>query len=315
MPLTELLDDGVAYQFSVAQISTMPFEEIHTNPEAFAQTVQKLTAEDLANMGIQVVSFTIREIQDPSGYLQAIGRPKLADVQKDAAVGEANAQRDTAIGQANARRESSVNQANALRQSQLAQLATEVAVIDAKAERDKRQAEVSCDVSEMKAASDLAYELSTTKTRQLMLREQLLVRDLEIAARERELVEKVQKPAEAERQRIETLAQAERTRLRLMAEAEGMRKKAEAWQNYNSAALADLIVAKLPEIAAAVAAPLSKIDKIVLIGDGGGAGGVEHITRSVTQVIAQVPAVVEAVSGVNLNDLLGRLRSTNGAAE
>jgi flotillin len=336
-----------------AVISTMPFEEIHANPEAFAQTVQKLTAEDLANMGIQVVSFTIREIQDPSGYLQAIGRPKLAEVQKDAAVGEANAQRDTAIGRIHAERESAVKQAMALRESQLAQLATEVAVLEATAERDKRQADASCDVSEKKAASDLAYELSTTKTRQLMLREQLLVRDLEIAAKERELVEKVQKPAEAERARIETLAQAERTRLRMMAEAEadakrligqaeadaklanaraevefvrekaiaeaeglrqhleaeaeGMRKKAEAWQNYNSAALADLIVGKLPEIAAAVAAPLSRIDKIVLIGDSGGTSGVEHITRSVSQVIAQVPAVVQAVSGVNLSDLLGQL--------
>lgn len=56
-----------------AVISTLPFEEIHNNPEAFAQTVQRLTAEDLANMGIQVVSFTIREVQDPSGYMQALG--------------------------------------------------------------------------------------------------------------------------------------------------------------------------------------------------------------------------------------------------
>ncbi|MDP6358333.1 MAG: flotillin family protein, partial [Planctomycetota bacterium] len=61
-------------------ISTMPFEEIHANPEAFAQAVQRLTAADLANMGIQVVSFTIREVQDPSGYLKALGRPQLAQV-------------------------------------------------------------------------------------------------------------------------------------------------------------------------------------------------------------------------------------------
>lgn len=338
-----------------AVISTMPFEEIHANPEAFAQTVQKLTAEDLANMGIQVVSFTIREIQDPSGYLQALGRPKLAEVQKDAAVGEANAQRDATIGRACAERESAVTRAQAQRESELAQLAAEVAVMDAKAERDKRLAEVSSDVSEKKAESDLSYELSKTKTRQVVLREQLLVRDLEIEARERELVETVQKPAEAERQRIETLAQAERVRLRMMAEAEadakrllgqaeadvklvnaradaelvrqkaiaeaeglrqrleaeaeGMRKKAEAWQNYNSAALADLVVGKLPEIAAAVAAPLAKVDKIVLIGDGGGTTGVERVTRSVGEVLTQVPAVVEALSGVNLHDLLGRLRN------
>ncbi|HVJ22096.1 MAG TPA: flotillin family protein, partial [Polyangiaceae bacterium] len=88
-----------------AVISTLPFEEIHNSPEAFAQTVQKLTAEDLANMGIQVVSFTIREVQDPSGYLTALGRPKLAEVQKDAVVGEANAERDASMGRAVASRE------------------------------------------------------------------------------------------------------------------------------------------------------------------------------------------------------------------
>lgn len=347
-----------------AVISTMPFEEIHANPEAFAQTVQKLTAEDLANMGIQVVSFTIREIQDPSGYMQALGRPKLADVQKDAAVGEANAQRDATMGRAQAERESAITRAQAQREAELAQLATEVAILDAKAERDKRLAEVSCEVAEKKAESDLAYELSTTKTRQLMLKEQLHIRDLEIAARERELVETVQKPAEAERFRIETLAQAERVRVkmvaeaeaeakrllgqaeadvklanaraevefvrekalaeadglrqRLEAEAEGMRKKAEAWQNYNNAALADLIVARLPEIASAVAAPLSKIEKIVLIGDSGGASGVERVTRSVGEVLTQVPTVVEALSGVDLKSLLAGLRPngtgpTNGA--
>lgn len=87
-----------------AVISTLPFEEIHANPEAFAQTVQRLTAEDLANMGIQVISFTIREIQDPKVYLQAIGRPKMAEVQKNAVLGEANANRDSTMGRSLAER-------------------------------------------------------------------------------------------------------------------------------------------------------------------------------------------------------------------
>lgn len=348
-----------------AVISTLPFEEIHNNPEAFAQTVQRLTAEDLANMGIQVVSFTIREVQDPSGYMQALGRPKLAEVQKDAAVGEANAARDAAMGRANADREAAVTSAGARKEAELAQLAAEIAVLDAKAERDKHQAEVSADVAEKKAESDLAYELSTTKTRQAMLQEQLLVRDLQIQVRERQLNEEVEKPALAERQRIETLARAEQSKIRLLAEAEadakrlhgraeadvmmaraqaeaelvrqkglaeaeglqkrlaaeaeglqkrleaeaeGMRKKAEAWQHYNSAALAELIIGKLPEIASAVAAPLASIDRIVLIGDGNGSSGVERITKGVGEVLAQVPTMVEAMSGIDLGQLLERVR-------
>ena len=337
-----------------AVISTLPFEEIHNNPEAFAQTVQRLTAEDLANMGIQVVSFTIREVQDPSGYMLALGRPKLAEVQKDAAVGEANAARDAAMGRATADREAAVTSAGARKEAELAQLTAEIAVLDAKAERDKHFAEVSADVAEKKAESDLAYELSTTKTRQAMLQEQLLLRDLQIQVRERELIEEVQKPALAERQRIETLAQAEQCKTRLLAEAdaeakrllgraeadvmrahaqaevelvrqkalaeaeglqkrleaeaEGMRQKAEAWQRYNSAALAELIIGKLPEIASAVAAPLASIDRIVLIGEGNGSSGIERITKGVGEVLAQVPTVVEAMSGIDLGQLLGRVR-------
>lgn len=354
-----------------AVISTLPFEEIHNNPEAFAQTVQRLTAEDLANMGIQVVSFTIREVQDPSGYMQALGRPKLAEVQKDAAVGEANATRDAEMGRANAQREAAVTGASARKDAELAQLAAEIAVLDAKAERDKHLAEVSADVAEKKAESDLAYELSTTKTRQVMLQEQLLVRDLQIQSRERELVEEVEKPALAERQRIETLAQAEQRKIRLLAEAdadakrllgraeadvmlaraqaevelvrqkalaeaeglqkrlqaeaeglqkkleaeaEGMRQKAEAWQRYNSAAVAELIIGKLPEIAAAVAAPLANIDRIVLIGEGNGSSGIERITKGVGEVLAQVPTMVEAMSGIDLGKLIGQVQANSEPA-
>jgi flotillin len=306
------------------------------------------------------VSFTIREIKDPSGYLQALGRPKLAEVQKDAAVGEANAERDAAIGRSLASREAAVTGARARQESELAQLAAEVAVLDSKAERDKRVAEVAAEVSEKKAESDLAYELQTTKTKQLMLREQLVVRDLEIQARELELAETVKKPAEAERERIETLAQAERMKIRavadaeaeakrllgqaeadvllaharaeaelvrqkglaeaetlrqrLEAEAEGMRKKAEAWQNYNSAALAELVIDKMPAIAASVAAPLSRVERIVLIGNGGGTSGAERVTQSVSEVLAQVPTVVQALSGIDLRDLLKRLPAFAGDA-
>lgn len=349
-----------------AVISTLPFEEIHNNPEAFAQTVQRLTAEDLANMGIQVVSFTIREVQDPSGYMQALGRPKLAEVQKDAAVGEANAARDAAMGRACADREAAVTGANARKEAELAQLSADIAVLEAKAERDKHLAEVSADVAEKKAESDLAYELSTTKTRQAMLQEQLRLRDLQIQARERELTEEVEKPALAERQRIETLAYAEQSKIRLLAEAEaearralgradadvmlaraqaevelvrqkalaeaeglqkrleaeadglqkrldaeaeGMRKKAEAWQRYNSAALAELVIGKLPEIAAAVAAPLASVDRIVLIGEGNGSSGIERVTKGVGEVLAQIPTVVEAMSGIDLSQLMERVRS------
>jgi len=355
-----------------AVISTMPFEEIHANPESFAQTVQRLTSEDLANMGIQVMSFTIREIQDPSGYLKALGRPQLAEVQKNAVLGEANATRDSTKGKALAEREATITSAKAHEDARLAEISAELAVAEAQKNKDVKEREFAAQVSQAKAESDLAYDLQKAKTEQLLTEErvgidrvqrdkQIEVEELEIQRREKELVHTIRKPAEAERDKIETLASAEQqkvqmiaeadaqaTRLRgvaqadviraqgdaeaeairqralaeaeglrakLLAEAEGMQQKAKAWQEYNAAAVSEMFIEKLPDIAAAVASPLQKIDRIVLVNSGGsGSTGVERITKGVTDVLAQVPVVVEMMTGVDLPKLLQQVPGLKGSA-
>lgn len=335
-----------------AVISTMPFEEIHANPEAFAQTVQRLTAADLANMGVQVVSFTIREVRDPSGFLQALGRPQLAEVQKNASVGEADAARDATVGRAEAEREAAIRSARARQASKLAEIEAETAVADAESTKERRVHELASQVADAKATRDRAYELATLKAREAVLEEELRLAELGLASKEKQLLSDVQKPAEAERRRIETLAEAERTRARieaeaiadatrvrgeaeaeivrakgaaeaervralalaeaegleakLTAEAEGMRLKAEAWQRYSAAALGQLAIERLPEIARAVAEPLGNVERIVLVGSNG-TSGVEKITRGVTDVIAQLPAVVETLSGVDLRALIEQI--------
>ncbi|MGE0787822.1 MAG: flotillin family protein [Sandaracinaceae bacterium] len=344
-----------------AVISTMPFEEIHANPEAFAQQVQRLTAADLANMGIQVVSFTIREVRDPSGFLQALGRPQLAEVQKNAELGEAHAQKESMVGRAGAEREAKVSSAAAQRESRLAQIASEVAVADATAEKDCRLHALGSRVAEAKASSDLAYELAAARERKQVMTEQLALEELRIQQREKELALEIEKPALAERRRIETLAEAQRVErlalaeadaaaerarglaeasvirergaaeaeraralaiaeadglaAKLHAEAVGMQEKALAWQQYGDAALGQLLIERLPEIASAVAAPLGKIDRIVLVGGGDGGTGVEKITGSVANVIAQLPAVVEGVSGIDLSALLARVAKGSSPAD
>lgn len=338
-----------------AVISTLPFEEIHANPEAFAQNVQRLTAADLAHMGIEVVSFTIREVRDPSGYLQALGRPQLADVQKNASVGEANAARDAGIGRAHAEREASVTAAQARQASDLARIEAELAVAAAQADKDRRVHDLSSTVAEAKADSDLAYDVASVRAQMKVLVERQKMQELEVRSKELELAATIAKPAEAERRRVETIAEAERTRARILAEAEaesarlrgraeadmirergaaeaeraqqlalaeaaglrakleaeaeGMMRKAEAWQRYNSAALGQLWIEKLPEVAAAVAAPLAKIDRIVLVGQGGEGAGLDRITRGITDVIAQLPALAELASGVGVEQLLARATS------
>lgn len=337
-----------------AVISTLPFEEIHANPEAFAQTVQRLTAADLAHMGIEVVSFTIREVQDPSGYLQALGRPQLAEVQKNAVLGEAFAERDATLGRAAAEREAKVSASAAHREAELARLEAEQKIADKSSEKERHLHELSSQVSDAKAVSDVAYDLGLARSQQQLLAEQIALRDLSIQISEKQLIETVDKPTEAERRRLLTLAEAHRGEQRILAEteaeaqrlrglaeaevirargeaeahavheralaeaaglkakleaeADGMKQRAQAWQSYNSAALAELLITRLPEMAAAVAAPLSKIDRIVLV-NSGSAGeasntGVERITRGVGDVLTQMPALLETLSGLDLKGLV-----------
>jgi len=354
-------------------ISTLPLEEIHANPEAFAQTVQRLTAEDLANMGIQVVSFTIREVRDPSGFLTALGRPQLAEVQKNAVLGEASADRDSTKGKAVADRDARVTAAQEHQEARLAEIARDLAVADAERGRDIKVHEFSSQVSQAKAASDLAHDLQTAKTQQLVTGEQVGVKRverekqievdaLEIERKEKELIHAVRKPAEAEQFRIETLAAAERGKLRLVAEgeaegerlrgiaeadvirakgeaeaeiirqkalaeadgmraryaaeADGMRQKAEAWKEYTSAAIAEILIDRMPDIASAVAGPLEKIDRIVMVSsDGNGSSGVERVTGGLTKILAQVPAVTEMLSGVDLKELIRQIPTTANAPQ
>jgi flotillin len=159
------------------------------------------------------------------------------------------------------------------------------------------------------------------------------VQEAEINRREKELIATVLKQAEIERQRIETLAAAEKQRL--IAEAEGqasairaqgeaeaeiifkkgeaeakaMNVKAEAYQEYNQAAVIDKLITGLPEIVKALAAPLANVDKITIVSTGNGdTAGMNKITGDMTKIAAQVPALFETLSGMPLADLLSKVR-------
>jgi len=332
-----------------AIVGTLTIEEIYKNRELFAQRVQEVAATDLANMGLQIVSFTLRDIRDPQGYLDALGRPRIAQVKRDAAIGEAEAARDSTIKSA---------QANQLGQE--ARFSADTLVAASSRDFEMRSAEYQAGVNQKKAEADLAYDLQKYKTGQLVKREEvqvqlvekenlIAVQEKEIERRRRELQATVEKPADAERYRIATLAEAERVRLETEAsgraaalqrlgvgeaeaqkarglaeaevvraqglaqaevlraqgeaQAEAMLRKAEAWKAYNEAALAQMVIDKLPEIARAVAEPLSRIERMVVI-SADGHGGASRITGDVANAMAQLPVLVEALTGVDLKGLM-----------
>jgi flotillin len=169
---------------------------------------------------------------------------------------------------------------------------------------------------------------------QIEREQQIKVQEAEIMRREKELIATILKPAEIERQRIETLANAAKMRLTVEAEgqaaatrvqgeaeadiifkkgdaeARAMNVKAEAFQEYNQAAVVDKLLTGLPEIVSALATPLSKVDKITIVSTGDGdAAGAHKITGDVTRIAAQVPALFEALSGMKMAELLSKVRA------
>jgi flotillin len=159
------------------------------------------------------------------------------------------------------------------------------------------------------------------------------VQEAEIVRREKELIATVLKQAEVERQRISVLAEAEKSRLSIEAEgaasatrmrgeaeadiifkkgdaeARAMNVKAEAFQEYNQAAVIDKLLTSLPEIMQAIAAPLNKVDKITIVSTGNGnSSGMHKLTGDMTEIAAQVPALFEALSGTPMADLLSKVR-------
>ena len=167
---------------------------------------------------------------------------------------------------------------------------------------------------------------------------QVKVQDAEIQRRERELIATVLKPAEIERQRIEMLANAEKNRLtyeaeghaaqtRLQGEAEAeiiqkkgesearsMNVKAEAYKEYNQAAVIDKLITQMPEVVRALAAPLANVDKITIVSTGGNESGMNKITGDMTAIAAQVPALFETLSGMKMSELMGKVRALGDKA-
>jgi flotillin len=103
--------------------------------------------------------------------------------------------------------------------------------------------------------------------------------------------------------KLEGVAQAEKTKHLGLAEAESMMKKAQAWDKYNQAAILEMYLKMLPELAKSVAEPLSKVDKIVVVG-GDKNLGTTKITAQVGEILAQMPEVVKALTGVDMKKYL-----------
>jgi len=332
-------------------IGQLTVEQIVKEPEMVAERMRSTCLDDMSKMGLEVVSFTIREVRDKNEYITNMGRPDVARIKRDAEIAAAEAERDTAIRRANALREAAVAKAGADRERVIAETASLAKQAEAQRDLDIQKAQFTEQSRRQEAQADKAYELQTNVTQQQVVAElvkvqqiekeqQIKVQEAEILRHERELISTVLKGAEIERQRIENIASAEKFRLtneaegraaatrvqgeaeaaiilqKGEAEAKAMNVKAAAYQEWTQAAVVDKLITNMADVVRAMAEPLSKVDRITIVSTGNdGNLGANRITGEMTKIAAQVPALFEALSGMNLPDLLANVKGMKSKIE
>jgi flotillin len=325
-------------------IGQLTVEQIVKEPEMVGDRMRSTCADDMNKMGLEVISFTIKEVRDKNEYITNMGKPDVARIRRDADVAGAEAERDTAIKRAEAQRDAETAKALADQQRVLAETLSLAKQAEAQRDLEIKKAQYVEDIKKQQAQADKAYELETNVMQQQVVAEavkvqeveriaQVKVQEAEIQRRSNELVATVLKEAEINRQKIETLAAAEKQRL--IAEAEGkassiraqgeaeaditykkgeaearaMNVKAEAYQQYNQVAVVDKLISSLPDIVKAMATPLGNVDKITIVSTGNGdSAGINKLTGDMTKIAAQVPALFEALSGMQMSELLAKVR-------
>ena len=325
-------------------IGQLTVEEIVKQPEMVADRMRSTCADDMNKMGLEVISFTIKEVRDKNEYITNMGKPDVARIKRDADVATAEADRDTAIKRALAQREAAVAKAQADQERVLAETLSMAKQAESQRDLEIKKAQYLEVTKRQQAQADKAYDIQTNimqqqvvaeqvKVQQVEKEQQVKVQEAEINRREKELVATVLKQAQVERQRIETLAAAEKQRL--VAEAEGhasairaqgeaeaeiifkkgeaeakaMNVKAEAYQEYNQAAVVDKLLTGLPEVVRALASPLANVDKITIVSTGNGdSAGMNKITGDIAKMAAQVPALFETLSGMSMHELFSKVR-------
>jgi len=326
-------------------IGQLTVEQIVKEPEMVGDRMRATCADDISKMGLEVVSFTIKEVRDKNEYITNMGRPDIVRIKRDADVASAEAERDTAIRRANALRESAVAKAAADQERVLAETQSLAKQAEAQRDLDIQKAQFTEQSRRQEAQADKAYEIQTNimqqqvtaeqvKIQQIEKEQQIKVQEMEILRHEKELIATVLKGAEIERQRIETLASAEKMRLATEAEgravsiraqgeaeaaiifqkgeaeAKAMNLKAEAYQEWSQAAVVDKLITNMADVVRAMSEPLSKVDKITIVSTGNdGAAGANKLTGDITKIAAQVPALFEALSGMNMSELMANVKT------
>lgn len=221
-------------------LGSMTVEEIYKNRDKFSQEVQRVASNDLAKMGLVIVSFTIKDVRDKNGYLEALGKPRIAQVKRDADIATADAEKETRIRRAKADQE-----------AMKAELERATEIAEAEKENQLKVAEYRSQQDIAKARADQSYELESAKAKQQVTEQQMQVQiierqkqieleEREILRREKQYDSEVKKKADADRYAIEQKAIADKMKEIAEADAEKYRIETQAQADAEKVRLAGL---------------------------------------------------------------------------
>ncbi|WP_458412964.1 flotillin family protein [Schinkia sp. CFF1] len=307
-----------------AILSKLTVEEINNDRESFNQQVQEIAQKELDNMGFKITSFGLDDLRDAdeeNGYLENLGRPRIAEIRKKADMAESDAEKETRIYKAKNDQEAQDEENKRL-----------TVIAESKKEKDIKEAQIKEETERARAKAEQSYELEKAKLAQQVKEEEMKIKyierqrqvelELEEQKRRKTLADsdaydiKAKAEAEAEKARIDGetkaliekqkgLAEAAVIRERGRAEAEAKELMAQAMEKYGDASVLEMFIDMLPKYAREVAQPLSKIEGMKVIDMGGSeSSGAVKITNNVTKTMVGLQESLKETTGMDIKAML-----------
>ena len=284
-------------------VGTLTIEELIRDRQKLLQQVQDAAKGDLATSGLQIDAFTIQSFSDESNYIELLGQQSVATVTRDARMAKATTDQEAAVREAEAQQ----------------------VKINAARDVSLREAETKTQVAAAQARADQAGPLAQAEATQEVVRKQTELAQLEADRKEKELLSTTVKPAAAEAQAVIARAEgqklariaaaeadAETTRLeggaeaqivltKGEAEAKALAMRADAYKQFNEAAIIQTVLAALPEIVRAAAEPMGHIDSLTVMS----ADGASDIVRNATRAMIESTTAIKGLTGLDVPNLVG----------
>ena len=313
-------------------VGAVCLKELNVDRDAFSDQVLAKATKDLSTLGLKVLSCNIQNISDENGLIKALGADNTWKIRQDAAITTAHAEKAIAIAEANAAQEA--NDVRVLSETAIAEknnsLEIRKAELQKSADTKKAEADAAYEIQKQEQQATIYQktinaEIEKTQREQVLSQEKIKIKENELTAEVNKQADahkyEVEKKAEAERYEAEQKAQAEAAKYAklqeaegiravgeanasaaqamFIAEAEGLEKKADAYERFGQAAILDMVVKILPQVAAEVAKPISSIDSVNIYD-----GGVDRVSGNVPVVLKQTFDTIESATGVNLTDIV-----------